>query len=185
MLYKGKSIITGKEIVGYLILCEGLVNPGCAYICREVSSIEGSGQAGDENQLMIGPFIQVAPSTVEAVHQNTVFSFLYRDASNYKTHNEYVLKGVLSKEEIDEIVSCGDGDNFICEQVGLFHSFPGDGDVTEDDHAWCEFYYEDDHGFSRTDKEPTVTMTARELLDSFRKAKGNWNEATYLPENIY
>ena len=119
MLYKGKSVITGKEIVGYLILCEGRVNPGRAYICHEVASIEDIGQAGDENQLALGPFIQVVPSSVEAIPQNTMFSFLYRDASNYKTHNEYVLKGVLSKEEIDEIVSCGDGDNFIFQNYGL------------------------------------------------------------------
>ena len=114
---------------------------------------------------------------------NTKFSFLYRDADNYKTHNVFVLRGLYKTEEIREIKACCDGDNFIAEQVGLWHDLPGDGTVTEADHCWSEIYSDDDAlGFEVSYEPPTVDMSFQDLLENFRKAKYHWDEAKYAPE---
>ena len=103
--------------------------------------------------------------------------------SLYKTHNEFILSGTLTPDEIDEIVACACGDNFIAEQVGLSHDLPGE--LNDDDHCWCELYYESNHGFETTDESPTTDLTAQQLLENFRNAKGNWDEVKYAPENIF
>lgn len=101
---------------------------------------------------------------------NTKIEFLYRDASNYKVWNSCVIKGVLSADEVREIIGClEDGEYFIPEQVGL--DSERFSTVTEDDTPWFELCAE---WFSATDKEPTAPLTAQELLCHFRAAKGNW-----------
>lgn len=51
---------------------------------------------------------------------NTKIHYLYRDADNYKVHNSCVIKGVLTPEQINVILSCCDaGEYFIPNQVGL------------------------------------------------------------------
>lgn len=50
---------------------------------------------------------------------NTKICYLYRDADNYKVHNECVIQGELSKEQIQSILDCCDmGEYFIPRQVG-------------------------------------------------------------------
>ena len=45
---------------------------------------------------------------------NTKICYLYRDAGNYKVHNECVIQGELSKEQIQSILDCCDmGEYFI------------------------------------------------------------------------
>ena len=39
---------------------------------------------------------------------NTKICYLYRDAGNYKVHNECVIQGELSKEQIQSILDCCD-----------------------------------------------------------------------------
>lgn len=186
-LFKGVSVETGKEVTGYLVRCEGQVDKGQTFICPEVMSAHYSGIGHGETHFCLGPFIRVHPHTVEPApvsrEKNTKFSFLYRDASNYKTYNEFILSGTLTPDEIDEIVACACGDNFIAEQVGLSHDLPGE--LNDDDHCWCELYYESNHGFETTDESPTTDLTAQQLLENFRNAKGNWDEVKYAPENIF
>lgn len=51
---------------------------------------------------------------------NTCISYLYRDACNYKIHNEVIINGVLTSAQIDSIMDCLlDGEYFIPSQVGL------------------------------------------------------------------
>ncbi len=69
---------------------------------------------------------------------NTKIHYLYRDADNYKVHNSCVIKGVLTPEQINVILSCCDaGEYFIPNQVGLperkFEKFD-----PQVDHCWFE-----------------------------------------------
>ena len=51
---------------------------------------------------------------------DTKICYLYRDAGNYKVHNECVIQGELSKEQIQSILDCCDmGEYFIPRQVGM------------------------------------------------------------------
>lgn len=51
---------------------------------------------------------------------NTRISYLYRDASNYKQHNEVTVPGTFSEEQIDVIIGCLDlGEYFIPKQIGF------------------------------------------------------------------
>lgn len=103
---------------------------------------------------------------------NTRISYLYRDACNYKTHNEVVIKGEFEPGEEEEILDClFEGEYFIPEQVGL--PVTRFGSVTEDDHVWCEL----EEGFAtKTDDPATVDVTAVELYNAFCAADGEWDE---------
>lgn len=108
---------------------------------------------------------------------NTRISYLYRDASNYKTHNEIIVSGVFTMNEITEILSClDDGCYFIPEQV----DFPVErfGSVTEDDHCWCEL---EESGFEIVDLRANSSMTKMDVLKAFREAKNNWQVFELLP----
>ena len=106
---------------------------------------------------------------------NTKISFLYRDGSNYKSYNSVIVAGTFTDDEINQILDCLDsGDYFIPEQIG----FPVErfGSITEDDHCWCELTAYD---FETTDDEPTLEMSADEVLKAFLAAKDNWDEVQY------
>lgn len=113
----------------------------------------------------------------ESVQCNTAFNYLYRDASNYKTWNSVVLKGVMTPEMFEEIKSCcEDGyEEFIPEQVGL--DLIRNWETTEDDTPYAEL-----EDFELVPDKPTTDMTPEELLERFRKAKGNWHPEEYQPE---
>ena len=103
---------------------------------------------------------------------NTRITYLYRDASNNKKWNECVVKGRLTIPQIREIMDCcNDGQFFIPSQVGM----PEEkfSTTTEDDHCWFEL---DESGFTMTLQPETEDITADELLENFRKAKGNWHD---------
>lgn len=109
---------------------------------------------------------------------NTHVSYLYRDACNYKVHNEAIIRGELSAQQIDVIMDClNNGEYFIPSQVGLpekrFGSF------TEDDHCWFELTRD---GFSPVKEDATVDISADELVKQFKKAKNNWHDDGIMQE---
>lgn len=107
--------------------------------------------------------------------QNTKIGYLYRDASNYKKWNEVIVKGSISPEQVDTIIECLDDElHFIPRQVGL----PEDrfDEITVDDHAWFELERE---GFEPTDYAATEDISVSELVESFIKAKNNWDESLF------
>lgn len=108
---------------------------------------------------------------------NTKISYMYRDADNYKTWNEEVLKGEISAQQLMTIVDClEDKMYFIPSQVGLPEvRFD---DVTEADHCWFELCPEQD--FSTTAHEPTIDMTVDKLVERFQAAKGRWDDESLL-----
>lgn len=106
---------------------------------------------------------------------NTYIGYLYRDASNYKKWNEVILSGHLTDPQKEIMISMLDcGIYFIPEQVGLpVERF---GDITEDDHCWCELDIED---INDTDLSPTIDMTAEELYQKFVEIDGEWDDVNY------
>lgn len=104
----------------------------------------------------------------------TVLPYLYRDASNYKSHGVIYLDGVLSPVDVEMIESkCDDGDGFIPHDLELgieelqdrLTSFPSD-----DDHVFHEF---DFHGMTRTSALPEgcVAIAVDSFLQCFSKMK--------------
>lgn len=112
---------------------------------------------------------------------NTKISYLYRDADNYKVHNECVVEGELSKEQIQSILDCCDmGEYFIPSQVGMPEKKFDEYDA-EADHCWFEI---SEDGFERTDQPADVPLNAEQLVESFTVRKGNWDDMEWLtPES--
>ena len=107
---------------------------------------------------------------------NTEFTYLYRDASNYKKLNKVILKGSLSKSQIKKIIATLDyKEFFIPEQVDLpVERFSS---ITEDDHPWCELSEND---IKSTEKAPTIIdKTANELYEKFMEVNGKWDDIRY------
>jgi len=105
---------------------------------------------------------------------NTEISYLYRDASNYKRYKTVIVEGDMKFEDIKDFLERGacDGNGFIPGQVDLPWAqtgWEGDGYAfpTEDDHVYCEI---DEDSFELTDKEPTIEVTATQLIANFKKA---------------
>lgn len=106
---------------------------------------------------------------------NTLIEFVYRDGSNYKQFQKAVVKGYATKEDIDEIFSSlEDGERFVPEQVGL--AAERFSEWTEDDMMWCELY---EDGNFRPTKQTPMGLSIPELVENFRKAKGNWKPEEY------
>ncbi len=105
--------------------------------------------------------------------KNTRISYLYRDACNYKQHNEVVVPGTFTQEQIESIIaSLNEGEYFIPVQVGLPEErFER---ITEDDHCWFELSRD---GFEETNAEASVDMTPDEVVAKFLEAKGNWDDS--------
>lgn len=106
---------------------------------------------------------------------NTKIYYLYRDASNYKVHNEAIVEGELTEVQITEIIHClVDGENFVPHQVGLPEKKFDN--TTEDDLDWFELYRD---GFNLTEEEPTEDITAQELHQAFLACTGHWLSESY------
>ncbi len=100
--------------------------------------------------------------------KNTLFGYLYRDASNYKNYHQVVLKGKLSEDQIAPFLR--EQTYFIPSEVGL----PDlqNEELTIDDHIWHEIEF-----ISVTDDAPTVKFSATTLLKRFANAaRKDWNE---------
>ena len=108
---------------------------------------------------------------------NTKISYLYRDADNYKVHNECVVEGELTKEQIQSILDCCDmGEYFIPSQVGMPEKKFDEYDA-EADHCWFEI---SEDGFERTDQPADIPLTAEKLVENFTVRKGKWDDTEWL-----
>lgn len=108
---------------------------------------------------------------------HTVFNYLYRDASNYKTLGSVSLIDTMTDAERSELVACLDGGEFfVAEQIGLpplcAALFPHGGGPIEDDHAWHMFDGFRDEVDLAMEAEAWGTSSA--LMVAFRAAKDNW-----------
>lgn len=108
---------------------------------------------------------------------NTRMCYLYRDANNYKVHNEVILKGAISAEQISSIIGClNEGEFFVPSAVGLPEEKFSEEKMS--DHPW--FTLEEDD-FEATDEEPTVNLTTEKLLGNFLRMNEKWEN--YILEN--
>ncbi len=99
---------------------------------------------------------------------NTRFSYLYRDACNYKKFNDIVISGILEEKQIEFLLK--DKLFFIPSEVGL----PDlqDDVFSVDDHIWHEL-----EKIELTDEPPTIGIDANLLIERFIVAsRKNWNE---------
>ena len=109
--------------------------------------------------------------------KNTEINYLYRDACNYKNHNREIVRGVITKEQIETIMNClEERKYFIPSQVGLpetrFET------ITSEDHCWFELG-EDDFRITESE-EITIVMSVNELVECFLAAKGKWDESLFI-----
>ena len=102
--------------------------------------------------------------------KNTIFEFMYRDADNYKIHSEAILKGEMTDEDYNTIISCLDENTFfIPAQVGLEgERFATE---TEADHPWFEVT-----GYRLVpDTVKTCGIAVQELVERFKAVHGHWD----------
>ncbi|WP_305910551.1 hypothetical protein Q9L42_020555 (plasmid) [Methylomarinum sp. Ch1-1] len=112
---------------------------------------------------------------------NTLISYLYRDADNYKFTESVVLKGEISKDDKATIFEKLDnGLYFLPEQVGLNTAFEqivshGYRFPTESDHPWHELC-----SIEKTNQEPTTEVSLDEFIEAFSKItkRSDWDEVT-------
>lgn len=119
---------------------------------------------------------------------NTKILYLYRDASNYKAHNEAILAGEMTREHVRRITARMNDEYFIPRDVGLPEQRITDY-RTDDDHCWFEWELgeSDDgelYGFELTDETPTINMTVDELAQRF-EAVQKWDETSWMENYEY
>ena len=110
---------------------------------------------------------------------NSIIEYLYRDASNNKVWNTYIVAGLLTEEEFAQMRSCcEDQELFIPEAVGmttktfedLGYSFS-----EQDDGAFFELC-----SMEETQIEALENALSKEqLMENFRRMKGKWAEYAY------
>ena len=108
----------------------------------------------------------------------SVFSYLYRDASNYKAYGRLLLKGTASVADVESLQQRFEsGEFFIAEQLGIpalyadlwaFSSGP-----TADDHVWHTF--EELSAATASDLTLSTFETVKSLTKKV-KSVAAWNE---------
>ncbi|MDR4506437.1 MAG: hypothetical protein MRK01_16825 [Candidatus Scalindua sp.] len=98
---------------------------------------------------------------------NTVFTYQYRDAANYKEFDTVIIRGLFSLKDIEKYLY--EKVFFIPSEIGLKDLQPEN--LNQDDHIWHEILE-----ISQTNEQPTVTITAEKILSNFKKASlEGWN----------
>ena len=108
----------------------------------------------------------------------SIFDYLYRDASNYKSWGSLLLEGRATETALEQFrtqLNCGEF--FIAEQVGIPPLYAelwqfSDG-PTEDDHVWHTFHELRQANAEEITGEPWGTVL--ELIARFKAVK-RWNE---------
>ena len=98
---------------------------------------------------------------------NTLITYQYRDAANYKEFDTVIISGLLSLNDIEDYLY--DKEFFIPSEIGLKDLHPEN--LNQDDHIWHEILE-----ISHTHEKPTVNITAEKIVSNFRKASlEKWN----------
>ena len=166
----------GKECPVDIVMEDDLLGAMSHFKCfvREVDAIRkkqemriqnGNRREGEQSE---GP---AAVENAEYSQKNTKINYLYRDADNYKVHNECVINGVLTGAQKAVILEClDDGEYFIPSLVGL-PEVRFDEEDPAVDHQWFVLREED---FEETTERSTTYMTPDELVAAFCKCKDRW-----------
>ena len=98
---------------------------------------------------------------------NTLITYQYRDAANYKEFDTVIISGLLSLKNIEEYLY--EKEFFIPSEIGLKDLQPEN--LNQDDHIWHEI-----REISHTHEKPTVNVTAQDIISNFKKASlEGWN----------
>ncbi len=98
---------------------------------------------------------------------NTLITYQYRDAANYKEFDTVIIHGQLSLSDIEEYLY--EKEFFIPSEIGLKDLQPEN--LNQDDHIWHEILE-----VSHTNEEATVNITAEKVISNFRRASlDEWN----------
>lgn len=109
--------------------------------------------------------------------KNTRINYLYRDASNYKKHNEVIIPGTFTEEQIHTIIDClQGGEHFIPSEVNLPEIRFGD--RTKADHPWFELSKD---GFEETEAKANCYISPEDLVKLFLERKKAWQDEFYVP----
>lgn len=106
---------------------------------------------------------------------NTEINYLYRDGCNYKVFQSAIVAGLLTPDQMIRIRECCfEGDNFVPSKVGLPERSMEDEGFAHDEEIDTPFFELDTPAFEGTDKDPTIVITAKELVDLFEIHKDRW-----------
>ncbi len=98
---------------------------------------------------------------------NTLITYQYRDASNYKEFETVIIRGLLTSNDIEKYLY--DKEFFIPSEIGLKDLQPEN--LNQDDHIWHEIL-----DINHTHEKLTVDITAEKIISNFRKASTEeWN----------
>jgi len=117
---------------------------------------------------------------------NVRFVYMYRDASNYKQHGEFILSNetLLTVEEVDKQIRSllSDGLFFIARQVQVEERFFAV--VSEDDHPWHEYVSVEATTDPAFDPVPEQKRDISKFLKELKQAhRSGWDE-TQVREDI-
>jgi len=124
---------------------------------------------------------------------NTKFSFMYRDAGNYKTFYSFVFEGEITPEQVNRFEDLCDDEMFIPRALGLPGGvLPGeDGYDDALDHYWCEHDFEDSFELVNDapdvfkENEKTSVVKISDFLAVFEKcAEQGWEVTLSKPLNL-
>ena len=110
--------------------------------------------------------------------KNTIVTYFYRDACNYKAATHLILNGTLSKQQISDILAAcqydGEDFTFVPEAIGL--PLIRTGSYNEDDHPWAYFTKDTATHFSETGRPQDADMTPDEFTKRFIETKRSWED---------
>lgn len=110
--------------------------------------------------------------------KNTIVTYFYRDACNYKAATHLILNGTLSKQQISNILAAcqydGEDFTFVPEAIGL--PLIRTGSYNEDDHPWAYFTKDAAAHFSETERPQDADMTPDEFTKRFTETKRSWED---------
>lgn len=100
----------------------------------------------------------------------TKIDYLYRDASNYKFHGSFIVRGLMSRKQLEPFLF--DGEFFIPTMIGLPHLL--NMASNDDDHDFHEL-----SDFTEIETG-TADFDASDLLVRFKEAKAkNWSPPVF------
>ena len=110
---------------------------------------------------------------------SSIFEYLYRDASNYKSWGALLLEGTATDAEVTDFLGQFEaGSYFIAEQLGIAPLYSAlwaiSGGPSDDDHVWHTFHAL--RAATAQDMETPVFGTLAELIQKINAVEA-WDEA--------
>jgi hypothetical protein len=100
---------------------------------------------------------------------NSLLTYMYRDAGNWKQHKTIILRGIISEDDKEFIrSSLEDQLYFLPEQVGLEALQKRWDSLNDLDHIWHELDVDE---IELTEMPPTIKLSAARLIRNFSQLR--------------